>query len=156
MNLSRYKFLVYSDLYRIYGKFNLFIFILALIFNEGFKYCFWMRTCAYLHKKNILMLLLYYLVRIIIRHYTHKYGISIPFNTKIDSGFYIGHYGGIVVNYKTIIGKNCNISHGVTLGQSNRGKHKGCPIIGDNVYIAPGAKIIGNIKIGDNDYLCNQ
>jgi len=49
-----------------------------------------------------------------------------------------------------VIGKNCNISHQVTLGIANRGTHKGVPIIGDNVYIGPGAKIIGDINIGNN------
>ncbi|MDY6895657.1 MAG: serine acetyltransferase, partial [Thermotogota bacterium] len=57
---------------------------------------------------------------------------------------------GIVVNGNVSIGKNCNISPGVTLGQTNRGKNKGCPTIGDNVFIASGAKIIGNILVGNN------
>jgi serine O-acetyltransferase len=38
----------------------------------------------------------------------------------------------------------------VTIGQLNRGKRAGCPVIGDNVFIGPGAMIIGHIKIGDN------
>jgi serine O-acetyltransferase len=84
------------------------------------------------------------------RHYTYKFAISIPTSTKIGSGFYIGHFSGIIVNKDCIIGKNCNISQGVTLGQSNRGAKKGAPIIGDNVYIGPGAKLIGRVVIGNN------
>jgi serine O-acetyltransferase len=38
----------------------------------------------------------------------------------------------------------------VTLGKSNRGKNKGSPVLGDNVYIGPGAKIVGGIRVGDN------
>ncbi|AXY02862.1 hypothetical protein D1115_17910 [Vibrio alfacsensis] len=49
-----------------------------------------------------------------------------------------------------MIGKNCNISQGVTIGKINQGNKIGAPIIGNNVYIAPGAKIIGGIHIGDN------
>ena len=56
----------------------------------------------------------------------------------------------IVVHERSAIGKNCNISHGVTIGIMNRGSKAGVPIIGDNVYIGPGAKIMGNIKVGDN------
>jgi serine O-acetyltransferase len=82
--------------------------------------------------------------------FTYKLGISIPFSTEIASGFYIGHFGGIIINGESVIGKNCNISQGVTLGQSSRGKNKGCPILGDNVYIGPGAKIVGAVKIGNN------
>ncbi len=77
-------------------------------------------------------------------------GIDIPFSTEIGSGFYIGHFGGIIVNDKSVIGKNCNISQGVTLGQANRGKNKGYPTLGDNVYLGPGAKIVGAVKIGNN------
>ena len=80
----------------------------------------------------------------------YKYGIDISYQTKIGSGFYIGHFGGVVVHPQVVIGKNCNISHQVTLGIANRGVRKGCPVIGDNVYIGPGAKVIGNIQIGNN------
>lgn len=48
------------------------------------------------------------------------------------------------------IGENCNISQGVTIGVVNRGPKAGAPSIGDRVYIGPGAKIIGNIKIGND------
>ncbi len=85
-----------------------------------------------------------------LNHYKFKFGISIPYETKIDSGLYIGHFGGIVVSGKSIIGKNLNISQGVTLGMANRGPNKGYPVIGDNVYIGPGAKIVGAVKIGNN------
>lgn len=54
------------------------------------------------------------------------------------------------MNSNVVIGKNCNISHLVTLGVSNRGTRKGVPTIGDNVYIGPGAKIIGNIIVGNH------
>jgi hypothetical protein len=70
--------------------------------------------------------------------------------TKIGSGFLISHFDGIGVNAQCVIGKNCNISQGVTLGQANRGKMEGSPIVGDNVYIGPGAKIVGAVSIGDD------
>jgi serine O-acetyltransferase len=70
--------------------------------------------------------------------------------TNIGYGFYIGHFGGIVVNGQSRIGNNVNISHGVTLGQANRGRNIGYPTVGDYVYIGPGAKIIGNVNIGNH------
>ena len=79
-----------------------------------------------------------------------KFGIEIFPMTNIDKGFYIGHFGGIIINPKVKIGKNCNISQGVTIGGSYKGKSQGYPTIGDNVFIAPGAKIFGNITIGNN------
>jgi serine O-acetyltransferase len=93
---------------------------------------------------------IYPFAKLLLGRLTYKFGISIPPDTNIGCGFYIGHFGGIVVNSKSVIGRNCNISQGVTLGQANRGKNKGTPILGDNVYIGPGAKIIGAVKIGNN------
>jgi len=93
---------------------------------------------------------LYPIVRLLYGHYTFKYGISISPTTPIGSGLYIAHFGGIVVNTDASIGKNCNLSHGITIAQTNRGKRKGVPVIGDNVYIGPGAKIIGRITVGNN------
>ncbi|MCG3146242.1 MAG: 2,3,4,5-tetrahydropyridine-2,6-dicarboxylate N-acetyltransferase [Gammaproteobacteria bacterium] len=77
-------------------------------------------------------------------------GISIPYTTKIGSGLYIGHYGTIIVHPDTSIGENCNISQGVTIGISGRGDKRGAPIIGNRVYIAANAVVVGKIIIGDD------
>lgn len=79
-----------------------------------------------------------------------KWGIEIPRAANIGYGLYIGHNGGIVISSQVIIGKNLNISQGVTIGISGKGERRGVPIIGDNVYITPGAKIFGKITIGNN------
>lgn len=115
----------------------------------GFKYTFWMRLSGYL-KGKVLLLPFYALSRLQLRRIGYFFGISIPYNTKIDSGFYIGHFGGIVINADVSIGKNCNVNQGVTIGVTYGGKHPGSPMIGDNVYVGPGAFIIGGIKIGNN------
>jgi serine O-acetyltransferase len=78
------------------------------------------------------------------------FGIKIHLEAKIGEGFYIGHYGGIFVG-SIEIGKNCNISQGVAIGIGRKGTVRyGAPRIGQYVYIGPGAKIFGNITIGDN------
>lgn len=79
-----------------------------------------------------------------------RWGIEISRSAKIGPGLYIGHYGGITISGLAKIGKNVNISQLVTIGVSGLGEKKGAPTIGDNVYIAPGAKLFGNIKIGNN------
>jgi len=89
------------------------------------------------------------LLVLVLHHYSIRYGIDISRDARIGSGFYIGHFGGIFVNAEVVIGDNCNISQGVTLGRQNRGEREGCPTIGNNVYIAPGAKIIGRVTVGD-------
>lgn len=150
MKYKDFRYQVLSDLYRIEGSATYSSLIKELIFGESYKFSFWMRTCAYLKDKFILKLFFYLPAKLIYNHYTYKFGISIPLSTNIGDGFYIGHFGGIVVNGLSVIGDNCNISQGVTLGQSNRGSKKGYPTLGNDVYIGPGAKIVGAVNIGNN------
>lgn len=75
-----------------------------------------------------------------------KLGFTIPLNV-FDEGLSIAHYGTIVVNSNSVIGKNCRIQEGVNIGASGGDK---APRIGDNVFIGTGAKIIGDVVIGDN------
>lgn len=74
-----------------------------------------------------------------------KMGFSIPINTFAE-GLSIAHCGLVVVNVDARIGKNCRIYVGVNIGEKD-GK---APKIGDNVYIGPGAKLFGDVVIGDN------
>jgi serine O-acetyltransferase len=76
-------------------------------------------------------------------------GITIPYSATIGEGLYIGHHSGIIINAGAIIGKNCNISQGVTIGVSGRGDKRGIPVIGDYVYIGANATVAGKINIGD-------
>jgi serine O-acetyltransferase len=147
---GEYSFLVRSDLYRHEGAKRFSGFFRNAMLTPGFQYSFWMRTAAFLSSRRILRLGFGHFARLVLRHYSLKYGISIPWRTKIGPGFYIGHFGQIFVHAESVIGRDCNISQGVTIGQANRGPRKGHPVIGDSVYIGPGAKIIGNVNIGNN------
>jgi len=150
MRFQEYKYLVRSDLYRLTGKSSWGLLLRFLLRGEAFKYVFWMRTCTYTTSNKVLRWTVAPFARWMLHRLKFKFGIAIPFTAKIGPGFYIGHFGGIVVNVHSVIGRNCNISHGVTLGQANRGKRKGYPTVGDNVYIGPGAKIVGNVRVGNN------
>jgi serine O-acetyltransferase len=77
-------------------------------------------------------------------------GISIPASAIIGNSFYIGHFGGIIINPDTVIGVNCNISQGVTIGVSGQENRRGVPIIGNNVYIGANAVVAGKINVGNN------
>jgi serine O-acetyltransferase len=75
----------------------------------------------------------------------YKLGFTIPKNT-IGYGLFIAHYGTIIVNSKALIGSKCTLHACVNIGE-----HKGgTPKIGNNCYIGPGAKIFGDITIGNN------
>lgn len=74
-------------------------------------------------------------------------GISIPCQPESGTG---GHFGWIVVSGHSKIGKNCNVSHGVTLGKASCEKRAWSPTLGDHAYIVSGAKIVGAVKVGDH------
>ncbi|MBF8150992.1 serine acetyltransferase [Winogradskyella sp. F6397] len=76
-------------------------------------------------------------------------GISLPYSATIGESFYIGHFGGIIINANAIIGNNCNISQGVTIGVSGLGQKRGVPVIGSDVYMGANAVIVGNINVGN-------
>ena len=78
------------------------------------------------------------------------WGIEVPRHAKIGPGFYIGHFGGITISAEAVVGSNCNISQGVTIGVAGAHEKRGVPVIGDDVYIAPGARVFGGISIGNN------
>lgn len=65
----------------------------------------------------------------------------------IGGGLYIGHIGGVHINPGAIIGRNCNLTHRITIGASAMGR-SGIPIVGDDVYIGTGAVLVGKIKVG--------
>jgi serine O-acetyltransferase len=77
-------------------------------------------------------------------------GISIPASARIGHSFYIGHFGGIIINANSIVGNNCNISQGVTIGVSGQGEKRGTPVLGDEVYIGANAVVSGNVIIGNS------
>lgn len=76
-----------------------------------------------------------------------KLGFSIPINI-FGPGLSIAHYGTIVVNDNASVGENCRIQENVTIGATN-GENT-APILGNNIFIGSGAKIIGDISIVDN------
>lgn len=77
------------------------------------------------------------------------FNCSVPASCIIGEGTKFG-YGGIavVIHSRSVIGKNCLIGQGVTIGGKS-GWYE-VPVIGDNVHISAGAKIIGPVRIGDN------
>ncbi|TMA24874.1 MAG: serine acetyltransferase [Deltaproteobacteria bacterium] len=135
-----------SDLYRYAGKADFRALVTHLIFTPGFKFIYVFRK-ANGHRRGSLRWLFY---RLLHRRYIHKYGFQIPLSTRIGKGLHITHFGGVVVHGEVVFGDNCDIAHGVTVGQANRGSRKGCPTIGNKVWIGTGAVLVGKITVGDN------
>ena len=76
-------------------------------------------------------------------------GVSIAPSCDIGPGLYIGHTGCVFFYHTVVAGRNLSIGQQVTIGTKGLGV-KGAPVIGDNVYIGVGAKVLGPIKIGNN------
>lgn len=77
------------------------------------------------------------------------YNSSIPYRAKIGRGTVFAYGGmGVVIHERSVIGEDCIIGQQVTIGGKSGARSP--PIIGNRVYIAAGAKIIGDIKIGNN------
>ena len=93
-----------------------------------------------------------FIARWISQRSRHKTGIEIHPGATIGKGLFIDHGMGVVIGETTIIGDDCLLYQGVTLGGVGTGEHtcKRHPTLHNNVMISAGAKIIGDITIGDN------
>jgi serine O-acetyltransferase len=141
---------VRSDLYRYRASTNSKTLFKTYLRNPAFRFTFWLRAGRYfMLRSGSMAKLSYYFCRFIREHYSLKYGYQILEHTEIGPGFYIGHVGPLVVNYRAQIGRNVNIAIGVTIGQANRGKFEGAPTLGNRVWVGTNAIVVGKIVVGD-------
>ena len=142
--------LITSD-YKKYKKYGGNFFTI-LFFTQGFWAIFQYRVAHSVYKMKfpIVKQVLQFFCLIWQKGIEITTGISIPASVQIGHSFYIGHFGGIILNAKTIMGNNCNLSQGVTIGVSGQGENRGVPKIGNNIYIGANVVIAGNIVVEDN------
>lgn len=143
MNLIKKDFEIFFD-----KKLNLLSFIYYFIINQNFKLITLYRVAHYFRKKNMRIF-----SALLTRVIKFLYPIDIEVACNIGVGLKMPHPLCIVIGGKVKIGDNCKIMQGVSLGGSlGKSKSDGQtqPIIGENVFIGAGAKIIGPVTIGDN------
>lgn len=90
------------------------------------------------------------LASLVSRHTRKRYGVEIHPAAQIGRRFMIDHGMGIVIGETSIIGDDCLIYQGVTLGMTGKHGGKRHPTLGNNVMVGAGAIVLGNITIGDN------
>jgi len=78
------------------------------------------------------------------------WGIELERAARIGPGFIIAHFGGITLSGAAVIGAHFNLCQCTTIGLAGTGAREGAPVIGDDVYVAPGARLFGKITIGNN------
>lgn len=76
-------------------------------------------------------------------------GVELPCEAEVGRNFVIDHFGGIVVSGFARFGDNCRIRNGVVVGLA-RTDDPCAPVIGNNVDIGAGAKVLGRIRVGNN------
>jgi len=119
------------------------------LFNDIAIFLLLLRKCEYYKSKSgLISKIIYFYYKIKFKKKSIKLGFTIPENV-FGPGLSIPHYGTIVVNSNAKVGANCRIHVCTNIGAS--GGSSMAPIIGDNVYIGPGAKIYGNVVIGNNN-----
>lgn len=136
--------LIKSDLRKISVNANLNV--KKTIFNESFKRILVYRLSHKYRNNVFLKILLLIVERFILSHYN----VYISGKCEIGSGLLIPHCFSIMVASGSKIGNNCCIMQQVTIGSSRSGSRGGYPILGDNVMVSTGAKIIGKVRIGNN------
>lgn len=96
---------------------------------------------------------LFFVARLISQLTRFLTGIEIHPGATIGRGLLIDHGSGVVIGETAIVGDNCTIYQGVTLGGTGKEKGKRHPTIGNNVLIGAGAKVLGSFKVGDNSVI---
>ncbi len=117
----------------------------VLFLYPGVKAVLSYRLAHKLHSKGH-----YFLADWISKRARKKTGIEIHPAAQIGKGLFIDHGMGVVIGETTIIGENCTLYQGVTLGGTGKDKGKRHPTIGNNVTIGSGAKVLGPFTVGDN------
>lgn len=119
-------------------------------FQKKMRKAEFLKNCG---RRGVLQKLRYKLCYLDYIRYGYKMGFTIPLNV-CGPGLCICHVGTIIINEKAKIGSNARIHAGVNIGNSSKLGDKwtadNVPIIGDNVYLGPGAKLFGKIKVGNN------
>ena len=118
---------------------------LEIILYASFHAVLYHKLAHFLYKCK-----LYFLARLISQIARFLTGIEIHPGATLGRRVFFDHGMGIVIGETAIVGDDCVIYHGVTLGGVSSSKGKRHPTLKDNVTVGAGAKILGNITVGSN------
>lgn len=93
---------------------------------------------------------MFFIARFISQRCVKKTNIEIHPGAQIGRRFFIDHGTGVVIGETAVIGDDCTIYQGATLGGTGKDKGKRHPTLGNNVMVGAGAKVLGPFKVGDN------
>lgn len=116
-----------------------------MLLYPGYKAVRAYRRAHWLYNRKM-----YFLARAVSQHAVKKTNIEIHPGAQIGRRFFIDHGTGVVIGETAIIGDDCTLYQGVTLGGTGKDHGKRHPTLGNNVLIGAGAKVLGPFTIGDN------
>ncbi len=117
----------------------------VLLLYPGIKAVIFHRAAHFFYRHNCK-----FIARFISQFARFWTGIEIHPGAVIGRGLFIDHGMGVIIGETTVIGDNCTIYQGVTLGGTGKEKGKRHPTLGNNVMVGSGAKVLGPFKVGDN------
>ena len=120
-------------------------FLEVVLLYSGFHAIFWHRINHLLYRLKVP-----FIPRLLSQFVRFFTGIEIHPGAQIGPGFFIDHGMGVVIGETTIVGQNVTLYQGVTLGGTGAERGKRHPTLGDNVVVGAGAKVLGNIRLGNH------
>ncbi|MEO0895724.1 MAG: serine acetyltransferase [Bacteroidota bacterium] len=134
---------IWADLYRHKGRTGWKQLFKQARKNRSFRITLWYRLSKFYHENKVPVLK--QLSKWKYKRISQKFCVDMPIKASIGPGLIIYHCYGMVIHADSVIGANCMLAHQVTLAYE-----KGAaPTVGDQVRIAPGAKVVGGVSIGD-------
>lgn len=127
--------------------------MIGILLYPGFITILIFRLADFIYRKNKKF---YFISKILMLIPRVLFGIDISVGAEIGEGFCIGHGCGLVIGSFVRIGKNCSVAQQVTLGGNfgKEGIYKGIkisqPVLEDNCFVGPGAKLLGPVILGEN------
>lgn len=117
----------------------------VLLLYQGVHALIWHRIAHWFYKHHM-----FFIARLISQLARFFTLIEIHPGAQLGHGILIDHGCGVVIGETTVVGDNCTIYQGVTLGGVGTQKGKRHPTLGNNVTVGAGAKILGSFEVGDN------
>ena len=117
----------------------------VLLLYQGVHALIWHRIAHWFYKRHM-----FFIARLLSQLARFFTLIEIHPGAQLGHGILIDHGSGVVIGETTVVGDNCTIYQGVTLGGVGTQKGKRHPTLGSNVTVGAGAKILGSFEVGDN------
>jgi serine O-acetyltransferase len=142
-----------ADTHRQYGAWRLSHLTKGALTRRTFRVLVTLRVCQHFASVGMWAKPALLIAKLLHRICTRRAGMDLSWNTDIGAGAALTHGWGLVVSPGAVIGTNCTLFHGVTLGKRIRLRKDGTetsgfPILEDQVWVGPHAVIVGDVRIG--------